>query len=244
MRKSVLSAVFCAVLWGAGAPLHGQVPSPPAFEVASVKPAAPGNRTRVAYLPGGRFTATSMALTTLLSLAYDMREFQMVGGPAWMASARWDVSAKTDNSSATSKEMSTMLRALLAERFKLVLHPETRTLPVYELSVAASGLKIKESAKDKERSLNGGSGRAVGAQVSMETLSQFLSMQLSRAVRDRTGVSGAFDIALTWAPDVSQDLSAPSIFTAVQEQLGLKLVSARGPVESIVIDSVERPTSN
>jgi len=255
-RAPVLGIALCGVLLGAGeGRLRSQPAAQPAFEVASVKPAAPGNRTRIAFVPGGRFQATSIALTTLLSVAYDMREFQISGGPAWMTSARFDISAKAERSSATTTDMVQMLRTLLTDRFKLTLHRDTRDLPVYELVVDDRGLKLKESDGAKERSLDGGGGRAIGTKVDLGTLSQFLSMQLGRTVVDRTGVSGAYDVTLTWTPDTnaiqtSPDdpraaaSSGPSIFTALQEQLGLKLVSRRGPVETIVIDRAERPTEN
>ena len=227
--------------------------TPPAFEVASVKPAAPNNRTRMQFLAGGRFTATSMTLKTLLSVAYDIREFQISGGPDWMTSARFDVSSKAEHPSATTSDMVLMLRTMLADRFKLALHWETRDVQVYELVVADSGLKLRESDASKARSLDGGGGRAIGAKVTMDLLSQFLSMQLGRTVVDKTGVNGAYDVTLTWTPETNpvqnsadnpRPLDGPSIFTAVQEQLGLKLVSRRGPVEWMMVDRAERPAAN
>lgn len=148
-----------------------------------------------------------------------------------------------------------MLRGLLTQRFKLAVRPETKELSVYELTVDSRGLKLAASAEDTKLTLDGGNGCARGTKVTMEVLSQFLSMQVGRTAIDRTSISGAYDLTLTWVPDTNAtqsspdnprvpDTSGPSIFAAVQEQLGLKLVSRRGPVPSIVIEHAERPTEN
>jgi len=254
MRRTIVSFVAVGALLSVPASGGGQTTAQPAFEAATVKAAAPNNRTRINFQPGGRFTATSMALKTLLSVAYDLREFQIAGGPSWLTSDRYDITAKAESPSATTRDMVVMLQTLLTERFRLALHWETKELPVYELTVDNGGLKFTASDATKERSLDGGNGRALGAKVTMDTLSQFLSMQLGRTVIDRTGATGAYDIALTWVPDTNPasaspdnpraDTPGPSIFTAVQEQLGLKLMSRRGPVPSIVIDRAERPAAN
>jgi uncharacterized protein (TIGR03435 family) len=249
MKKAgTLLIASCGVLWSAVAlptPRATLQNTPLAFEVASIKPAAQGNRTRIAFPNGGRFTATSMALKTLLGVAYDVREFQISGGPAWITSERFDIAATSDKPGATTRDVVMMLQTLLTERFKLALHRETRDSQVYGLVVADGGLKLKETPDGKELSLDGGGGRAIGTKVTMGLLSQFLSQQLARTVLDRTGVTGAYDLTLTWTPvDTNPDNPGPSIFTAVEEQLGLKLQSQRGPVEFIVIDGVERPTPN
>jgi len=255
MTRNTLPFIVVGALLCPAAPSRGQAIPEPAFEVASVKAAASGNRTRIDFLPGGRLTVTSMALKTLLSVAYDLREFQIAGGPEWMTSARYDVTAKTESPSATTQEMVRMLRTLLTERFKLAVRSEMKDLPVYELVVDSGGLKLADSADTTKLTLDGGNGRAHGTKVTMGVLSQFLSMQVGRPVIDRTGVSGAYDLTLTWVPDTNPtpsspdnpraaDSSGPSIFTAVQEQLGLKLTSRRGPVPSIVIEHAERPTEN
>jgi len=254
IRKTLPFIVACAAFWHAPS-IHGQATPEPAFEVTTVKPAASGNRTRIDFLPGGRLAVTNMALKTLLSVAYDVREFQIAGGPEWMTSARFDVTAKAESPTATRQEMVAMLRTLLTQRFKLAIRREMKELPVYELVVDSGGLKLAASAETTKLMLDGGNGRARGTKVTMDVFGQFLSMQVGRTVIDRTGVTGAYDLTLTWVPDTNPvqsssdnprapDTSGPSIFTAVQEQLGLKLVSRRGPVPSIVIEHAERPTEN
>jgi uncharacterized protein (TIGR03435 family) len=153
-----------------------------------------------------------------------------------------------------------MLRRFLTERFKLRLHHETRQLPIYELVIAKSGgassgavtpatrvgPELRKAAGDCGRDCGSirrmGPDKVVGVAVSMGSLAHSMSDWVRRTVIDKTGIAGPMDFALTWAPESAPDSGAPSIFTAVQEQLGLKLVPARGPVDVLVIDSAERPT--
>src|SRR5262245_31234963 len=140
-----------------------------------------------------------------------------------------------------------MLQALLAERFKLKVHRETREMPIYILVVANNGSRLTP-AKDDERPMVGGTGpgRMQFQKTSMVTLAQNLSENLSQMVIDKTGLSGMFDFTLEWATDLSQPDPdrRPSIFTAVQEQLGLRLESGKGPVEVLIVDGVEKPSEN
>jgi uncharacterized protein (TIGR03435 family) len=226
-----------------------------AFEVASVRPAPPNNRMQFSFPPGGRFIAKSATLKTLVVLAYDVREFQISGGPSWINSDRYDIVSKSEIPSPTRDQMGIMLRTLLKERFKLAVRQEVREMPVYALVVAKSGLKLQESSDDKTVSLDGGPGRAVGTKVSMSLFSRFLSQQVIRGVVDRTGLTANYDVKLSWSPDVNQsqtspdagpsaEFQGPSLFTALHEQMGLRLESQRGPVDFIVISSVEKPTAN
>jgi uncharacterized protein (TIGR03435 family) len=167
-----------------------------------------------------------------------------------------------------------MLQALLADRFKLAVHHETKDLPVYSLVIAKGGFKLQESKPDETdpqgrtgMHISGSSGAMRGQLVSMASLAQFLYGRLNRTVLDKTGLTGKYDFMLKWTPDQNQmqpaggfqatsggapggqpalvaDAGAPDLFTAVQEQLGLKLESGKGPVEVIVIDHVERPSGN
>ncbi len=132
-----------------------------------------------------------------------------------------------------------MLRTLLADRFKLASHSETKELPLYSLVVGKNGPRIQE-VKDGIGSMSAGKGRLSG-RMPIVDFARYLSPILGRAVVDRTGLTGAFDIKLEWTP--GDDASGPSIFTAVQEQLGLKLESAKGPVEILLIDHAEKPAS-
>ena len=204
--------------------------------------------------------------------------YQLVNAPDWIETARFDIEAKADREysareDAPAPELLGMLRNLLADRFKLVVHREMRDMPVYALVKAKAdgtlGPQMRRSDVDCEaeaaRALaakRGGAppgqgadgrprarcrvstnaGRIVATGTTIPELMRRLSPPLGRAVIDRTGLSGSFDLELQWAPEQTADASGPSIFTAIQEQLGLKLESQRAPVEVLVIDSVERPS--
>ena len=256
----------------------------PAFEVATVREnTSSETRRRIEVLPSGQFNAINMTLREIVSIAYptDGGRFrhanQLVGGPGWFESARFDIVAKTDarggdtnkpgfTATAADREaverVRLMMRQLLAERFKLRVRQEIRQLPIYELVVLKRtgelGPNLKRSTVDcmeewKEqgmpdaRNLACGSiqgarvGRMTGYAAEIGPLVRDLYDWSGRPVVDRTGLTGRFDFTLNWAPEGSTDTEAPSIFTAVQEQLGLKLEPARGPVDVLVIDSVERP---
>lgn len=229
----------------------------PAFEVASVKPADPANRgMSLDKLPGGRFVATNVSLRTLLKEAYGMRDFQIEGQPDWFDSQRWDVSAKSEKAS-SEEEMSEMLQSLLADRFKLKMHREERVLQVYVLTVGKNGPKVKE-AQGGDSSIGvriRGVGHVTGTKASMQQLTETLSdvrmngrAMLNRPVLDRTGLNGVYDFVLEWTPDLAPVDGAapggPSIFTAVQDQLGLKLETQKAPVQIFIIDHAEKASAN
>jgi uncharacterized protein (TIGR03435 family) len=245
----------------------------PEFEAASIKPSAGTERgVGIHPLPGGRLNVENAPLRVLISVAYNVRTFQIAGGPSWTYSAPFDIAAKGDDRAPFPQEL-LMLQTLLESRFKLAVHRETREAPVYELTIAKSGLKLapsKEgacvvvepnSAPPPPRpgatppnycgnfGLERGRIDAFGAR--MQPLSNALATVLDRTVIDKTGLTGMFDIHLAFTPDLatatdpatSSDLG-PSVFTALQEQLGLKLESAKGPVSMLVIDRVEKPSAN
>jgi uncharacterized protein (TIGR03435 family) len=140
-----------------------------------------------------------------------------------------------------------MLQSLLADRFKLRLHYETREQPIYELVVAKGGLKLKPLPPDQRP----GGGRFVRGEIalngrSVATLAHFLTQFAGRSVVDKTSLAGNYDIDLKWTPDDQQGTpdAGPTLFTALQEQLGLKLISAKGPVQVLVVDHAERPSEN
>ena len=269
----------------------------PAFEVASVKPNKSGDgRINIGFRPGGQFTATNTPLRLLIRNAYLIQDVQLVGGPDWVGSNRFDIIAKAEGDvplapPGTAGPMQLMLRALLAERFKLAVHNETRELPIYALVVARSDGKLGEKVRPAtvdcaaifaaararggqpppppnpgERMPCGsriGPGVLNAGSFSLSQLSVTLSQIVNRTVVDRTGLTGNFDFDLLWTPDqlpqrapgtpadqplrtngAEIDPNGPSIFTALQEQLGLKLESQRGPVEVLVIDRVEQPTAD
>jgi uncharacterized protein (TIGR03435 family) len=213
-----------------------QAPAPAEFEVASVKLTQHGrtvdgsSHSTVGNTDQGSFSASNACLQML---------------PDWLKSddARYDISAKAP-AGASSRQMPEMLKALLAERFKVALHRETRTLPIYALVTAKGGPKLHEAPADGHSSTNSRGGHITAQHVSMVDLGDSLSRQLGRAVIDQTGLKGAFDFTLEYAAD-DADTSRPSIFTALQEQLGLRLEATKGPVEVLVIDRAERvPTEN
>ena len=238
-----------------------QQPARPSFEVASVKPSVPRTAHFSLLELGGRFTTTNTTLKMLIGFAYDVRDYQIAGGPNWLDSAKYNVEAKPDvprPAEHNAARMRLMAQSLLAERFKLAIHRETKELPVYDLVVAKGGPKLKKAANTAEASGRRGRGLLTGVAADMPLLVNQLSQQLGRSVIDKTGLTGKYDFKLEWTPDPGElrfpaggpdappppDLSGPSIFTAVQEQLGLKLESVKGPVEILVIDHAEKPDAN
>ena len=273
MRLALLAIALLVPVLGLNAQDTG---NPPAFEVASIKPNKSGESGGgISRLPGGRFNANNYLVSRLIALAYRVEDFQMDGGPAWIRSDRFDIVAKAEKDSPIGPifgppdQITLMVRSLLADRFKLVVHAETREMPIYALVLARSDGRLgpqfrptqcgdappaAPAAGARPPCLNRGSqGSFVWHKFPMSQLTVFLTRQVQRAVVDRTGLTGTFDVNLTWTPDqipqnvetlgvTPTDPNSTSIFTAVQEQLGLKLESTRGPVEVLVIDSVEQPT--
>ena len=248
-------------------PLHGQTQSdrrPLAFEVASVKPNTSGDvSVSMTPSPGG-ITIRNYTLQFLLRAAYRIQDFQIVNGPEWLTTTRFDLIGKTVTASG-QPEIRIMLQALLMSRFKLRVHTETRELPVYELKIARSDGTFGPRLHSPSRCQNGGpspcdnkvlAGSISGAGIGMQALAVNLSVFLGRTVIDRTSFTGTFDCDLTWTPEfLPQGLSSsdapsgppadptrPPLPTALQDQLGLKLESTKGPVDVLVIDHVEHPT--
>jgi uncharacterized protein (TIGR03435 family) len=241
--------------------------SEPKFAVASIKKNPDGGENGGAFIqPGGRFGARNVTLRFLIRGAWDVKDFQISGGPPWINADRFDVTAKAPEDSRGSEQMRPMLQALLADRFGLVLHRETKELPVYELVPAKGGLKLTTprdgscATRDPKiprpreampfcDNIRTGKGRLEAYGVVMSRLAAALSDATGRTVVDRTGFTGIFDGHLEFSPEEvtsgpAPDSSGPSIFTAVQEQLGLKLESAKGQVEILVIDHAEKPSEN
>ena len=246
----------------------------PAFEVASIKLNKSGSGSSHSDFDHGRFTAINVRVKSLIQYeAYGITGAQIAGGPGWLDSEAFDISAKVDD--ATAEQMKTLDRdkrrqfiqqlfqQLLAERFMLTVHWETKELPVYALVVAKGGPRLTKSKDaDGGTSVSSGSGggtsmtaRGITMARLAQTLTQSLSRDLGRIVIDKTGLEGAYDLALQWTPEdrsaattntANDNTSAQgaSIFTALQEQLGLKLESTKGPVEILVIDHVEQPSEN
>jgi uncharacterized protein (TIGR03435 family) len=315
--------IYCAgVLALAGWTATAQTAEGPAtFDVASVKPAAPSVngmiRVRMAGGPGspdpGQINYSNVSLKNVLMSAYNVKGYQL-SGPAWLDSERFDIVAKIPKG-ATKEQFQQMLQNLLAERFKLKLHRETKELPVYALVIAKTGLKMKESPKEDPAASAaaappdagafggaeprmrvgkdgmpqlppGGPGRGGmmmmnnGGKMKMQAnkqkvtqIAEMLANQLGRPVLDQTGLTADYDFALEYAPDEmmrggpgmmappapapdgggggggaapsASEGGGPTVMTALQEQLGLKLESKKGPIALLVIDSLEKvPTEN
>ena len=208
--------------------------------------------------PSGRFTAENATARELISFAYNVRAFQVSGGPGWIDADHYDIVAKPE-AKAGRGQIYPMVQALLGDRFQLNLHRETKELPVYVLVLAKGGPKFKEAKPDGDRPLNGiqgvGRGELTGLGADMGLFARRLAVVVGRTVVDRTGLTGKYDFKLQWTPDTSQAMrspdeppadhaSGPSIFSAIQEQLGLRLEASKGPVEILVIDHIEKPSAN
>jgi uncharacterized protein (TIGR03435 family) len=205
---------------------------------------------------GHRIATTSTSLLFLITWAYDVHGDRLYGKPNWLDSVRYDVtaSAERDNRSIEPQvpgqptELQLMMQALLAERFQLVVHRETRELSLFALMVGKDGPKFRlteaPAVMGQTPFSMPGRGRLIGTQVSADMLAKALSDQLGRSVQDQTALNGVFDFRLEWEPDpVSTPPAArtgASLFTAIQEQLGLKLESRKGSTEVLVIDRIER----
>jgi uncharacterized protein (TIGR03435 family) len=230
--------------------------APPAY-VASVKPNKSGSGSSSENERNGRLTATNISLKDCLRFAYGLKDYQIIG-PDWINSEKYDIAAKAE-SSVTGEQLKAMFQALLADRFKLTVHRETKELPIYALFVGRNGPKLVgvEAGGSQTRSER---GRLAARKISMPRLAEDLGRHLDRPVVDMTGLKGVFDLTLEWAPDESQTMpnrgggegqviadstAGLSIFTAVQQQLGLKLEARKGSAEILVIDHAEKiPTEN
>jgi uncharacterized protein (TIGR03435 family) len=232
----------------------------PSFEVASVRPNKSGGPRYSINPKGDRFTATNISVFSLLQWAYDVEAFRISGAPSWFGSDRFDVEGKAEGVPSMA-QFRLMLQPLLADQFRLKLHRDTKQGPVYELVVARGGPKLKPAkcvgTPSPGNPCGGFTGSPRGSLMGRaDTLPEFakqLSAILDRPVVNKTGLGDAYDFDLIWTPDEiarqgpgdpdapAVDPAGPSFFTAVEEQLGLRLLSAKGPVDFLVIDSVARP---
>ncbi len=265
MRRTLL-ALAAFALTASGARAQTPVARLPVFDVVSVRLNNTGSRSISIDVEKNSFTATNVTLMNLTSEAYQVKPDMIAGGAAWMNSVRYDVQAKVldgegvDLEAFTDKQRGPMLQSVLAERFQLKLHEELKTLPLYELVVAKGGSKLKGAAAPngadavpRDGSFTIGRGALSAHAMPMSSLAAQLSEVVHRKVVDKTGLGGSFDFELKWTLEEDanggKEAAAPAdapppVFTALQEQLGLRLQSGKGPVETLVIDHVEKPSEN
>ena len=226
----------------------------PRFEVASIRPNPDGLSAPLNIGPKS-FGARGMSLGVLIEWAYDVRDFQVTGGPDWLQSASYDVRAVAADSTSAS-QMRLMLRGLLADRCHLQLHRETKEFSVYALTVNKNGPKLQATKGTSRNNIQIRSGTLSGSGAPMTTLAKALTVLVEGPVLDKTGLDGNYDFKLEYDPSTiySRDVAlgnppalvvgASSFFTALQEQLGLRLDSQKGPLEILVIDHLEKPSDN
>jgi len=259
-------AIVALILSTSGILAQPPVPAPAsdAFEVATIKPVDPGKKApRFITMQGPhRFIEKDYTLKLLIAAAYDLNPRTISGGPGWIDSDHYDIVALTpgDVQPSRDKQMS-MLRTLLADRFKLAFHREQKDFSIYVLDIAKDGPRLKKSTAPPDTApalISTVYPQHVLLPARNATMGEFASLLqraiLDRPVVDKTGLSGKYDFDLEWAPDESQfggelppapaDAPSPPFFTAIQQQLGLKLKATRGPIEALVVDTAEHPSAN
>ncbi|RSL16554.1 uncharacterized protein (TIGR03435 family) [Edaphobacter aggregans] len=226
----------------------------PTFEVATIKPGSPDEHGPRFWFDPHRFSVTHISLSQLIQFAYGLQRREIAGAPDWFSSETYDISAVPDGEGEPSiKQWQLMVRKLVADRFQLKFHYEKRELSVYALTVAKTGPKLTRSQGDPSQLPGLGFGPPGNMGATNATMADVAgAMQqgaLDRPVVDQTELAGRFDLRLRWTPEEMHSATEssdapPDLFTAIQEQLGLKLVSTKAPVDVIVIDRVERPSAN
>ena len=229
------------------------------FDVSSVRmsPARSGEAQYVKInVDAARASYTNVPLRLLISIAFEIGDNRITGSEEWMESTKYDVEARLPPGAA-KQQIPQMLRTLLTERFGLAVHKTSKTMPAYDLVVAKNGPKLKSAAPDGSGSNYILKGKVIGPQLSMGALADILSRQTGRPVKDDTGIAGLFDIRLNWTPDdvtgkdvtgkdvTGKDVTGddPSIYAALQEQLGLQLRPAKEDIDFLVIDHANKTPS-
>ena len=219
------------------------------FDVASVKVNRSGSDRGSMQMAKGSLTIANAPLSKIIGAAFDIgedRDAYLLAGPAWMEVERYDVIAKFPAATPADRAR-LMLQALLKERFGMRFHREMREVPAYALVVARSGLKARAAAEGSPGGFSRRAGHLESRAATMAALADKLSLQSDRPVVDKTAVRGSFEFALDWAPDELQNdgRAGASLFTAIEERLGLKLEARKEPMEVVVVDYVEKiPSEN
>ena len=256
-RAVALLLVACS-----SAGMVAQSQPPAALEVASVVPnqSGPAAGQRVMMQPGGTIVVTNFPVRPLVQMAFRVQPSQLIGGPEWLRTDRFDITARSSSPSMTPEAFSAVLGAVLTERFKLRVSRETRELPVYTLVTARAdgapgpGLRRVPAGCGSPQAnptelprcnMNNPPGRVTGSGITIAMLAFGIGSNFDRVLVDRTGLAGWFDVQLEWAASLGDATAVgPTLVTALQEQLGLKVDTSRAPVEVVVIDSIEKPAAN
>jgi uncharacterized protein (TIGR03435 family) len=241
-RFSLAAALICCAAQGQDAGAE--------FEVATVKPAAP-NQPGFNIEPSAKvLTMRNVTLRQAIQFAWHLHEYQMSGGPKWVDSDGFDIVGKSAESLVSlsfndrTDRLRVMLRTLLAERFQLSMRRETKEVPAYALSVAKNGLQLKRIEPGGPQQIFGTPDRLVAKGSSIAEFAALLAAKFQHPVVDRTGIEGLYNFQVLFAPDTVPDSPYPAIFTALQEQCGLRLDRATAPAEVFVIERAERPSEN
>jgi uncharacterized protein (TIGR03435 family) len=215
----------------------------PAFEAATIKPskAEPGHTS--SHSRTGMIMLSGQTLKGLVCSAYQVKDFQVTGGPKWLDQDRYDVNAKAEGA-AQGEQLQQMLQTLLADRFQLVIHHEQKIAPAYALVLVKSGLKIKPVEAAEGSNSHGGNGELTVKGMTMADLANYLSRRVGAPVADLTGTAGAFDYKLVWSTEGDKDDSQAALFSALQSELGVKVESRKLPMDLIVVDKAEKPSEN
>lgn len=203
------------------------------------------------------YRGVNISVSMLIQYAYDIEVPEQISGlPGWASESPFDIETKMDEETLAEfrnlspdrqqEQRRLMLQTVLADRFKLKLHREIKEQPVLELIIAKGGCKFKESTPGQARRMLTGGGQIILQGMPVADLANSLTNETGRIIVDRTGLTGNYNLTLKWTPSKwsTADDSAPSVYTALDEQLGLKLVPAKDPIDLVVIDSIERPTEN
>jgi uncharacterized protein (TIGR03435 family) len=221
----------------------------PAFEVASIRRNLNGGEDTQINTSGGRLTVTNSSVKTLIRNAYDILSFQLAGGPRWLDADMYDIVATTGSAETIPQtRLRLLFQNLLADRFGLKVHWETREASVYALTIDKGGPKFQVSSGSERPGVNtskrAGRGQMKGTREPISILASNLGNQLGAIVLDNTDLAGRYDWTLVWGLDPNIESTEPSLFTALKEQLGLRLNAQKGPMEVLVIDSVSKPSEN
>jgi uncharacterized protein (TIGR03435 family) len=262
----VLKKANADTAWALPTPAARPAPMPadfdPGIEVATIKPSRPDQQGQVITVRGRSLVTINQTVRSLMTFAYGIHPNQISGGPDWIGNNRYDITAQPEGTGMPNdRQLRSMLSKLLADRFKLTFHREQKELSVYALTVLPSGPKMTKDETDPN-GLPGLFFRALGVMpVRNAKMQDFTGVMqavvLDRPVVDQTGLEGRYDFTLTWTPDASQfggrggqappadpATAPPGLFTAIQEQLGLKLEPTKLPVDVLVIDRLEQPSEN